>query len=511
MKRIKKIRRKIVMHPVLTFCFLILITIIVSGILTLFNVSTFYYKVNNSGVFVKEFIKPENLFSLSGLKYIFSNAVSNFASFTPLSMLIITLLGFGIMEKSGFLDSLFYILTKRTNKKVATFTMSLICILASIGGDLSYVVLIPLSAALFKYGKRHPKAGVILAFASMSCGYGINILMNSIDSALLEYTNLTSALFNIDYAIGTLSFVLIMLIAAVTLAYINTNITEKIIIPKLGHYELIDEKEDYLTKREKRGLVISLFAGTIYLLIFIYNIIPNAPFGGNLLDYSQKLYIDKLFGYNSFFNHGFVFVVTLLFFILGLTYGLGSNNIKNAKEAFDSLSYSLDKIGKVLVLIFFASSLIFIFKKTNIGTIVTASLSNLINNSGFTGIPLIMLVFLASSLATIVLPNSVSKWSILSGSTITTFMNAGLSPAFATVVYRAGECVTYGLTPIMAYFVIYLAFMILYDNNEEGDGLFGNMKYILPYAGLTAIMWIVLLLAFYITGMPLGIGSTVGL
>ena len=90
-------------------------------------------------------------------------------------------------------------------------------------------------------------------------------------------------------------------------------------------------------------------------------------------------------------------------------------------------------------------------------------------------------------------------------------MNAGLSPAFATVVYRAGECVTYGLTPIMAYFVIYLAFMILYDNNEEGDGLFGNMKYILPYAGLTAIMWIVLLLAFYITGMPLGIGSTVGL
>lgn len=511
MKRIKKIRNKIVMHPVLTFCFLILFTIIISGILTLFNVSTFYYKVNSNGVLVKEFIKPENLFSLSGVKYIFSNAVSNFASFTPLSMLIITLFGFGIMEKSGFLDSLFYLLTKRISKKVVTFTLSFVCILASIGGDLSFVVLIPLSALLFKYGKRHPKAGIILAFASLSSGIGINIFMNSIDSAILEYTNMTSALFNTDYAIGTFSFVLIMLLTAVFMAYVNTSITEKIIVPKLGHYEYINDKEDYLTKREKRGLIISLFAGSIYLLIFIYNIIPNVPFGGNLLDYSQKLYIDKLFGYNSFFNQGFVFVVTLLFFILGLTYGIGSKNIKNSKEVFDSLSYSLDGIGKVIVLLFFASSLIFIFKKTNIGTIITATFSNIINNSGFTGIPLILLVFIFSMIATLFLPNSVTKWSILSGTTVTTFMNAGLSPAFATVVFRAGECVTYGLTPIMAYYVIYLAFMMIYDTKDSQDGLFGNMKYILPYAGFTMVVWLVMILAFYFTGLPLGIGSTVGL
>jgi cation diffusion facilitator family transporter len=64
------------------------------------------------------------------------------------------------------------------------------------------------------------------------------------------------------------------------------------------------------------GLTFSLIVGAIYLLIFIYNIIPGLPFGGNLLDYSQTLYIDKLFGYNSFFNSGFVFVVTFLFFLL---------------------------------------------------------------------------------------------------------------------------------------------------------------------------------------------------
>lgn len=509
--KIRRIREKILLHPIMTFCILIMATIVLSGVLTLFNVSSTYNKVSSSGSYVKEFVAVENLFSLSGIKYIFSNAVSNFASFTPLSMLIITMIGFGIMDKSGFLDSFFYILTKKVSRKAVTFTLSLICILASIGGDLSYIVLIPMAALLFKYGKRHPKAGIICAFASLSCGIGINVLMNSIDSSILGYTLISANLLSPDYQIGTFSYVLIMLLAAVVLAIIITNITEKIIVPKLGHYSLTDETEDYFTKLERRALVLSLGAGIIYLLIFIYNIIPNAPLGGNLLDYSQTLYIDKLFGYNSFFNQGFVFVVTLLFFILGITYGIVSKRFKNHHDVCSGLSYSLDFIGKVLVLIFFASAFIFIFKKTNIGSVITASLSNMINGSEFTGIPLVILLFLSSAISTLVLPGSVSKWVIFSGSVVPTFMNAGMSPEFATVVFRAGECATAALTPIMAYFVIYLAFMELYSVDDDHEGLWGNVRYLLPYSGYTMLMWIVILIGFYLIGLPLGIGATVGL
>ncbi len=510
MKRIKRIREKIVLHPIITFCFLILGTIVLSGILTLFNVSATYNMITSNGSYVKELVTVENLFSLSGIKFIFSNAVSNFASFTPLSMLIITLFGIGIMDKSGFLDSFFYVLTRKVSKKTVTFVLSLICILSSIVGDLSFIVLIPIAALLFKYGKRHPKAGIICAFASLTCGIGINILMSSIDSTVLGYTSESANLLIKDYTIGTYSYILIMLVASISMAIINTSITERVIAPKLGKYEGLEEEEDYLTKREKRGLLIASFAGILYILFFIYNIIPGAPFGGNFLDYHQKLYIDKLFGYNSFFNQGFVFVVTLLFFILGFTYGISTKSIKNQKDFGDALSYLLDKIGKVLVLIFFASSLIFIFKKTNIGLVVTASFANIISNSGFTGIPLIILLFIFSAIATIILPGTVNKWAILSGSVVPTFMNAGLSPEFAALVFRAGECATYGLTPIMAYFVIYIAFMELYNTNEQ-EGIFGSIKYIVPYSLATFAMWIVIILLFYIIGLPLGIGAFPGL
>lgn len=510
MKRIKKIKGKLALHPIISFCILMFAIIVLSGMINLFNVTTTYNRITNNGTYVRELVSSENLFSLHGLKVIFSNAVSNFASFTPLSMLIITLMGIGVMDKTGFLDSLFYILTRNTNKKIVTFVLSLVCILSSIAGDLGYIIFIPLAALLFKYGKRHPKAGIICAFASIACGSGINIFMSSIDTAVIAYTNQAASLLSKDYNMGVFSFIFVMIVVTIVLALIISSITEKAIVPRLGHYELMDETEDYLTKKERRGLLISLFFGVIYIIIIIYNIIPYAPLGGNFLDYSQKYYIDKLFGYNSFFSQGYVFVVVILFFILGFVYGFSTKKIKNAKEVFDCLSYSLDKIGNVLVFIFFASSLIFIFKSSNIGNLVVSYFANIINSSNLSGIVLVAITFIFSALSTLFLPSTLSKWAILSPTVVPTFMNEGLSPQYATLVFRAGECCTYGLTPIMAYFIIYLAFMELYSVNEE-EGLFGNIKYLLPYSLCTLIMWLVIILLLYITGVPFGIGGYVGL
>ena len=150
------------------------------------------------------------------------------------------------------------------------------------------------------------------------------------------------------------------------MAAIITSVTEKIIVPQIGHYNFEDDSEDYLTKREKKGLIVSGLCGIAYILIFVYSIIPGLPFSGKLLDYSQVLYIDKLFGYNSFFNQGFVFVIVFLFIILGLSYGIVTKQIRNHRDMCSALSHSLDGVGKYC-LIFMASMLIFIFKKTNIG------------------------------------------------------------------------------------------------------------------------------------------------
>lgn len=509
MKKVKKIREKILLHPIMTFLILIGATILLSGILELFAFHSDYSVANaNTNTLETKTVIVKSLFSLSGVKYIFSNTVSNFASFAPLINLIIILLGIGIMEKSGFLESFFHVLTRKVRKNVVTFVVVLLGILLSIVGDISFIILIPISALLFKYGKRNPQAGIITAFASIACGTGINIFLNSTDSSLITYTENAASILNKSFSFSYYGLIFITIIAAISLAFIITNITEKITIPKLGKYEYEEEEKVVLTKKEKRGLLIAAFFGSIYLLIFIYNIIPGLPLSGNLLDYTQVRYIDKLFGYNSFFNSGFIFIITLLFFILGLSYGIGAKTIGNHKDVCLDISHSLDSLGKTLVLIFFASTFISIFKYTEIGNVITASLATLVSNSGFAGIPLIILVFLISIVATIFVPQSVTKWAILSGSVVPTMMNAGMSAEFAQLVFRAGESIAYGLTPMLAYFVIYLAFMEQYNQDSKGISIGKVIRYLMPYAMFTLVLWISLLIISYLIGLPIGIGAS---
>jgi aminobenzoyl-glutamate transport protein len=415
------------------------------------------------------------------------------------------------MEKSGFLKTAITLLTKNAKKNTVTFVLVLISIISAIIGDLSYIILIPLSAILFNYGKRNPAIGIIASFAGLTCGSGINIILTSIDSSLLSLTTLATQMVDPNYTIATTSFLFIMIVATIALAFLITAITEKYLVYKLDKYEIEKtavEEEFAIGKNEKKGLAFAIIAGVIYMLIFLYNIVPGLPFSGKLLDDSQVLYIDKLFSYNSFFNTGFVFIVTMYFVILGLFYGIGAKTIKNNRDLCEDLGHSLDGIGKILVLILFASILINVFKYTNIGTILVAELANLINNISFTGIPLIIVLFIVSVIATIFVPSSITKWTILSGITIPVFIKAGISPEFTQVIFHFGESASLGLTPLFSYFVIYLAFLEKYNQNKKTINITKAIRYQLPYAIMTFIVLLTILIVWYIVGLPIGIGGS---
>ena len=510
-----KLKEKMTLHPIMTLLIMILITMVVSGFLALLETQVAYSKLNANYLdYISTSISVKSLFSLSGLKYIFTNTVSNFVAFTPLSSLIIVLIGIGVMEKSGFLKTAITMLTKKASKNTVTFVLVLTSILISLIGDLSYIIMIPLSALLFYYGKRNPKIGIIASFAGLTCGSGISVLFTSIDSALLSSTLLASHVVDPNYNIHKYFAILIMIVSTILIAWIITKITENIIAKRLTKYEFPEsdlEEEINIGRREMRGLIFSIGAAIIYMLIFIYNIIPGLPFSGNLLDYSQTYYIDKLFSYNSFFSNGFVFIVTILFVILGLFYGIGAKTIKNNKEFCDTLGHSLDGTGKTLVLIFFASTFISIFKQTEIGTLLVAALTNLLNAVEFSAIPLIILLFVVAAITTLVVPSSISKWAIISGIAVPVFMNAGLTPEFAQVVFRFGESMTMGLTPMLAYFVIYLAFLEKYNQSDKPISLFRTLKYQLPYSLATGAMLLLILIVWYIIGLPIGISSWISL
>ena len=55
----------------------------------------------------------------------------------------------------------------------------------------------------------------------------------------------------------------------------------------------------------------------------------------------------------------------------------------------------------------------------------------------------------------------------MSGSLVPFFMNSGISPEFTQLIFRFGEVATLAITPVFAYFVIYLAYLESYNQNEK--------------------------------------------
>lgn len=495
--------------PIVTFILLTFITIISSGFLNLINVQTEYTTVNKvTNELVNNVIEVKNIFSVSGIKHIITTAVSKFVEFPPLSTLIITLIGIGVLEKSGFMKTAITLMTKRAKKNTVTFILIFTSLLFSIVGDIGFVIMLPIGALLFKYGRRNPLGGIIATFAGLSFGTGINIFLSSMDSNLLNLTLKAAKTIDIKYSIGVFFSLFIMITMIIIMSIIFTNITEKKIMPRLPRVEH-EEEEIKITNKELRGLIIGLAAGILYLLIIVYQIIPGLPLSGGLLDNSATYYIDKLFGANSLFNKGFIFIITMLFVIIGLGYGLMSKTIKSSKDIAESLAYSLDNSGSILVLIFFASLFINVFEQSNIGQVITAFASNIIGGLQFTGIGLIIITILVVALANILCPSPLVKWSILSATVVPLLMNASISPEFGQVVFSAADSMTNGLTPLFTYFIVYIAFLDKYNKNDMAT-IVGGIKYMVPYSIYSTIAWIVVIIAWYMIGLPIGIGSLPG-
>lgn len=502
-------KKKRKFSPIVAFIVLTLIVILLSGFLHLLNVQAEYSTVNKvTNEIVNNVVEVKNVFSVKGIKHIITTAVSGFVSFEPLSILIIVLIGIGVLEKTGFLKTAFTLMTKNTKKNTVTFILIFISLLFSVLGNIGFVVMLPIGALLFKYGRRNPLGGIIATFASLSFGTGISVFLSAQDSSLLALTLRAAKTIDTSYTIGVFFALFIMILMLVIVSLIFTNITEKKIMPKLPRVESEDE-EVIITNKELRGLIIGLGAGILFTLMVIYMIIPGLPLSGALLDRNADIYIDKLFGANSLFNKGFIFIVTMLFVIIGYGYGIMAKTIRTNKDVSDSLSYSLDGIGSVLVLLFFASLFINVYQESQIGEVVTAFAANLIGGLKFTGIGLVLFIVLIIALANIFCPNAITKWSILSATTVPLLMNASISPEFTQVMFNAGSSITTGLSPMFMYFVIYVAFMDKY-NSGEMITLKGSIKHMIPYSIYITIIWCIVLVGWYMIGVPIGIGSLPG-
>ena len=517
--------KKFYFHPITTFLFLTSVIVILSGILSFFQMQATYNIVNiNKKELEPTLIAVENLLSFDGLKFIISNATKNFLSFGPLGMLLISLIGITIGEGTGFIETLTRRHISKISKPLITFFVILIATISSLINEVGYAILIPLVALIYFINNRNPILGIVTAYCGVSFGYGVSIFIGSMEVSLMKYTKDAARMIDENAHIALSSNLIFIIVATIVLSIIGTLIIEKIIAPKIGKYkreEDFSKTEQYRViniegeqqmqiekeRNEKRGLRFALIISIIMLLSFIYSLIPNLPFSGMLLDMKETIYLNQLFGDNSYFQDGFTYLVSLVFILSGIAYGVGSKSIKNDKEIIERASKKFSNLGSVFILMFTVSQFIAIFRKSNIGMVVTTWLANLLGHLSLSGIPLILVTLLLIALSNLLLTSSVSKWMIFSPVVVPMFMQANISPQFAQIVMRAGDSMTKGFTPLLASFVIYIGYLNIYNlNNEKPYSIKSSLKMINSYFLLISATWILLIIGWYIIGLPIGPG-----
>ena len=508
LKKVKEAR----LHPALVFLILTFIVMVVSSVGHFFNLETSYYTVNSvTGNIDSQVVTINSLFNRTGLQYLISNLLTNFTNFVPLGTLIVGLMGIGVAYKSGFLDTLFSMIAKNSPRKFITYLIVLLGVIFSMFYDVGYVILIPLAAILFLNLGRHPSAGICAAFAGITFGYGANIVANGLDAILMEYTESATRILDSTYSISVNSNLIFMIVSTLLIAYVGMIVTEKFIIPKLGRYKFSEEEREVIKRepgiKEKKGVLVSLLVLGLVLLVLIYCIVPGLPFSGLLLYLKDDLYIEQLFGNNSYFSQGVVCIFSVLLMIAGLIYGLRVKTIKNNRDFVDGMNYYLKDLSSILVLVFFAAQFVLIFKQTNIGVFVVVSLSKFLESLNLTGFALVMVVYCLVTICSLFVPAASTKWAILSPIVVPIFMQSSLTPEFAQVVFRAADSSVKGITPVFTYFVILIGFLQIYNKkNDDIITITDAMGLMIPYTVAFSLLWLIIVVCFYILGIPIGIG-----
>lgn len=524
MKEKRKLKlKKHYFHPITVFLIASLIVVFLSMIFSKLDLQTTYNIVNENNFSLEpKLVAVENLLTFDGMKFIISNSAKNFVSFTPLVMLLISLIGLSVCEATGFLEAFSKRKLRKLNKPQLTFILIFIAIISSLINDIGYAILIPLAAMIYLILCRNPLLGIITAFCGVSFGYGVSVFIGSMEVNLMPYTKTAAGLVDKNIHIALSSNLFIIIVTSIILSIVGTFIIEKLIAPKLSKYKEekdfsktqeyqiidIDELEQQRIakeKNQKRGLKFSLIAFIITLLIFIYMLIPNLPSSGLLLDMKAKTYLNQIFGDNSYFQDGFAYMVSILFLIVGIAYGIGAKSFKTDRELIDKATINFEKIGSVILLMFVVSQFVAIFKKTNIGIIITGWLTSIIESLNFSGLPLVILVLVFIAIANLFLTAPATKWMIFSPVVVPLLMQSNISPQFAQFIMRAADSMTKGITPLLASFTIYLGYLNIYNQDKDKPITIGkSLKLIMPYFIVISIAWILIVIGWYLLGLPLG-------
>ena len=257
-------------HPATLFALMALSVVIISALAAQFDLA-----VVHPGT--KKTIEPVSLLTLAGLHRMMTEMVTNFTSFAPLGTVLVAMLGIAVAEGSGLIGAGLKLVVLSAPPRLLTLAVVFAGVMSNTGGEVGYVLLIPLAAMMFHAVGRHPIAGLAAAFAGVSGGYSANLFLGTIDPLLAGLSEEAARIITPGYEVNPSANYYFMAVSTFLIAALGTVVTERIVEPRLGAYAgegHTDANATTLSDREKRGLWWAVAAAVVVTGLLLWGTVP---------------------------------------------------------------------------------------------------------------------------------------------------------------------------------------------------------------------------------------------
>ncbi len=319
------------------------------------------------------------MLSVEGVQWILPNVIKNFSGFTPLGSILALVIGAGLAERVGLLQSLMYKMASKVNARYASYMVIFIAFFSHISSDAALVVMPPMGALIFLAVGRHPVAGLLAAIAGVGCGFTANLLIVTTDVLLSGLSTEAAKAINPAVQVSVIDNWYFMAASVILLTIVGAVLTDKFVEPRLPVYQgERNEEMKKLTPEQNRGLMASGIVALVFIALVALLVVPEAaplrnPKTGGIIP--------------SPFIQGIVPLIILFFFVISVPYGMVTKQIRSASDVPDLLVDPMKSMAGFIVMVFPLSQFVAFFNWSNMGKFMAIGLTDVLENLGMTGIP----------------------------------------------------------------------------------------------------------------------------
>ncbi len=481
--------------PAILFLLLLFLTWIASALLAPIQFS----EVDpNTG----EAIRIHDQLTSEALASFLAGMVSTFTGFAPLGVVLVALLGVGVAERTGFINTGLRLILGFTPRSLLTPMLILAAIASHTAADAGYVLVIPLGGVVFYAAGRHPLAGIAAAFAGVSGGFSANFIPSGIDPLLQGFTQSAAQILDPERLVNPLSNLTFTALSSILVVGVGWYLTDRMIEPRLAGTAVDGDPADMPTMEEPtRRDRLGFFAGMGSILVGLVVLLTWAWPGDSALRSPDG----ELTAFTAPLMQMLVPLIFVFFLIPGVVHGYVAGTVKSHRDIVDGMSDAMRTMAYYLVMAFFAAQFIAAFSNSNVGLLIALEGASILRDLGLPPQATVVGIIVLTAVVNLFVGSASAKWAVLSVIFVPMLMSLGISPELTQAAYRVGDSVTNITTPLMPYFPLVVVFCQRYVK-QAGIGTL--LSLMIPYTVAMFVTWTLFLVGYWLLDIPLGLQAT---